>query len=178
MLNDLEKTMKLQPNGNVANALRQAVVGVFGSQVTLVLIITILASLFLKLEHHDRGWWIWLAAISIGLFMLVSAMALKELNQKSFVPALRAAILLGAITSLPAVFAALLFILEGASFGAWVMVFVTVQTLIFAIAQVSLLGNDIEAPLETSKQADLEIVERFQGFGGLDFGTQSSDQDK
>jgi drug/metabolite transporter (DMT)-like permease len=178
MLNDLEKTMKLQPNGNVANALRQAVMGVFGSQVTLVLIITILASLFLNLEQHDRGWWIWLAGISVGLFMIVSAVALKELSQKSFVPALRAAILLGAITSLPAVFAALLFILEGASFGAWAMVFVTTQTLVFAIAQVSLLGNNIEAPLESNKQAELEIVERFQGFGGLDFGNQTSDQDK
>ncbi len=178
MLNDLQKTMQHKQGGNVANALRQAVLGVFGSQVLLVLIVTILASLILKLEHYDRGWWMWLAGISVALFMPISGFALKELSQKSFVPALRAAILLGATSSIPAVFTALLFILEGASFGTWVMVFITVQTLIFAIAQVSLLGSNIEAPLETSKQADLEIVERFQGFGGLDFGSQTSNQDK
>lgn len=176
MLNDLQKTMQHKPSANVANALRQAVLGVFGSQVMLVLIVTILASLILKLEHHDRGWWMWLAGISLGMFMLVSGVALRELSQKSFVPALRAAILLGAITSLPAVFAALLFILEGASFGAWVMVFITTQTLIFAIAQVSILGATVQAPLETSKQSDLEIVERFQGFGGgMNFGFESNE---
>jgi hypothetical protein len=171
MLNDLEKTMQHRQGGNVANALRQAVLGVFGSQFVLIAIITVLASLIMKLERHDRGWWMWLAGISVLLFMVVSAVALRELSQKSFVPALRAAILLGAIACLPAIFAALLFVLEGSSFGAWVMVFLTTQTLIFAIAQVSILGADIRAPLETNRQTELEIVERFQGLGGnLNFG--------
>jgi hypothetical protein len=163
MLNDLQKTMQQQPQGNVANALRQAVLGVFGSQVLLVMIAAVLASLKLKLEPHERGWWIWLAGISLALFMLVSAIAIKELREKNFVAALRAAILLGAISSLPAVFAALLFVLEGSSFGAWIMVFVTTQSLIFSIAQVSILSAGIKAPIETSQQTELEIVERFQG---------------
>ncbi len=177
MLNDLQKTMQQQPQGNVANALRQAVLGVFGSQVLLVMIAAVLANLKLRLEPHERGWWIWLAGISLALFMLVSAIAIKELREKNFVAALRAAILLGAISSLPAVFAALLFVLEGSSLGAWIMVFITTQSLIFAIAQVSILSTGIKAPIETSQQSELELAERFQGLGAeLDLGKTNNHQ--
>jgi hypothetical protein len=163
MLNDLQKTLKQQPEGNLTNALRQAVLGVFGSQVAMVIVAAIIARLILKLEQYNRNWWLPLTVISFGLFMLVSGMAVAELRHKTFIAALRASILLGAITSLPAVFAALLFVLEGSSLGAWILVFVTVQTLIFAIAQVSILGADVRAPDKLEKQNELEIVERFQG---------------
>ncbi len=163
MLNDLQKTLKQQPEGNVANALRQAVLGVFGSQVALVMVTAVLAVLILKLEHYNRNWWLPLTGVSFALFMLGSGIAVAELRHKTFIAALRAAILLGAISSIPAIFAALLFVLEGASLGAWILVFVTAQTLIFAIAQVSILGADIHAPSTLEKQNELEIVERFQG---------------
>jgi hypothetical protein len=165
MLNDLQKTLKQQPEGNIPNALRQAVLGVFGSQVALIIIAAVLAGLILKLEHYNRNWWLPLTVISFAIFMLGSGLAIAELRHKVFIAALRAAILLGAISSIPAIFAALLFVLEGASLGAWILVFVTVQTLIFAIAQVSLLGTDIPAPNNLEKQSELEIVERFQGLG-------------
>ncbi len=168
MLNDLQKTLKQQPEGNVANALRQAVLGVFGSQVALVIVAAILAALILKLEHYNRNWWLPLTAVSFGLFMLGSGIAIAEMRHKVFIAALRGAILLGAISSIPAIFAALLFVLEGASLGAWILVFVTAQTLIFAIAQVSILGADIHAPSTLEKQHELEIVERFQGLGFFD----------
>ncbi len=173
MLNDLRKTLKQQPEGNVANALRQAVLGVFGSQVALVIVTAVLAVLIMKLEPYNRNWWLPLTAVSFGLFMLGSGIAVGELRHKTFIAGLRAAILLGAISSIPAIFAALLFVLEGASLGAWILVFVTSQTLIFAIAQVSILGADIRAPNQEDKQSELEIVERFQGLSkNLD------DQDK
>ncbi len=163
MLNDLQKTLKQQPEGNVANALRQAVLGIFGSQVALVIVTAVLAVLIFKLEPYNRNWWLPLTAISFGLFMLGSGIAFGELRHKTFIAGLRAAILLGAISSIPAIFAALLFVLEGTSLGAWILVFVTTQTLIFAIAQVSILGADIRAPNKEEKQTELEIVERFQG---------------
>jgi uncharacterized membrane protein len=163
MLNDLQKTLKQQPEGNVANTLRQAVLGVFASQVAMVIVAAVIAALVLKLEQYDHNWWLPLTIIGFGIFTLGSGMAVAELRHKTFVAALRAAILLGAMTSLPAVFAALLFVLEGASLGAWILVFVTVQTLIFAVALVSILGADIRAPNGEEKQTELEIVERFQG---------------
>ncbi len=163
MLNDLQKTLKQQPEGNVANALRQAVLGVFGSQVALIIVTALLAVFIMKLEHYNRNWWLPLTAVSFGLFMLGSGIAVGELRHKTFIAGLRAAILLGAVSSIPAIFAALLFVLEGASLGAWILVFVTAQTLIFAIAQVSILGADIRAPNPEDKQSELEIVERFQG---------------
>jgi hypothetical protein len=179
MLNDLQKTLKQQPEGNVANALRQAVLGVFGSQVALVIVTAVLAGLILKLEHYNRNWWLPLTIISFGLFALGSGIAIAEMRHKIFIAALRGAILLGAITSIPAIFAALLFVLEGPSLGAWIMVFVTLQTLIFAIAQVSILGAEIRAPNNLEKQTELEIVERFQGLGtNLDFGSHISHQSK
>ncbi len=163
MLNELQKTLKQQPEGNVANALRQAVLGVFGSQVAMVVVAAIIAAFILKLEPYNRNWWLPLTAVSFGFFMLGSGIAVGELRHKTFIAGLRAAILLGAISSIPAIFAALLFVLEGASLGAWILVFVTVQTLIFAVAQVSILGADIRAPSKAEKQTELEIVERFQG---------------
>jgi hypothetical protein len=173
MLNDLQKTLKQQPEGNVANALRQAVLGVFGSQVALVIVTALLAGFILKLEHYNRNWWLPLTVISFGLFALGSGVAIAEMRHKIFIAALRGAILLGAVTSIPAIFAALLFVLEGSSLGAWIMVFVTLQSLIFAIAQVSILGADIRAPNQTEKQSELEIVERFQGLGAnFDFGSK------
>jgi hypothetical protein len=177
MLNDLQKTLKQQPEGNVANALRQAVLGVFGSQVALVIVAAILAALILKLEHYNRNWWLPLTIISFGLFALGSGIAIAEMRHKIFIAALRGAILLGATTSIPAIFAALLFVLEGPSLGAWIMVFVTLQSLIFAIAQVSILGADIRAPNNLEKQSELEIVERFQGLGAnFDFGSKPNHQ--
>jgi hypothetical protein len=179
MLNDLQKTLKQQPEGNVANALRQAVLGVFGSQVALVIVAAILAALILKLEPYNRNWWLPLTVISFGLFALGSGIAIAEMRHKIFIAALRGAILLGAITSIPAIFAALLFVLEGSSLGAWILVFVTLQSLIFAIAQVSILGADIRPPNNLEKQSDLEIVERFQGLAAnVDFGVTISDQSK
>jgi hypothetical protein len=59
------------------------------------------------------------------------------------------------------------------------MVFVTLQSLIFAIAQVSILGADIRPPNKEEKQSELEIVERFQGLGtNFEFGSKADHQNK
>jgi hypothetical protein len=143
----------------MAKGLRGAVLGVYVSQVVMVLVVAGLVMVFAPQNINARGWAVWLAGFSFVLFVLVSAVVARGFDQKrSFAAALHAAILLGVASTVPAILACLLLTLEGARAGASALAFTSALLLAVSLTRVTGYALRIQ-------HVPKEVPEPFAGFG-------------
>jgi hypothetical protein len=131
----------------VAVALREALLAVFVSQVGLIALTALGVWLIGAPAPRDLGWSWWLLGLSVLMYGCIAFFAEREFGR---VPSLKAglqlAMLLGIASALPAIFALLVMTLEGLRLGAWLLVFASLQALIFAALRLTLLAYRITPP--------------------------------
>jgi hypothetical protein len=77
---------------------------------------------------------------------------------RSFKNALQLSILLGVASALPAVFALLVMILEGLGIGAWVLLFASLQALIFGGLRVTVAAYRIQSQTDSSLEEETGVL--------------------
>ena len=143
----------------MAKGLRGAVLGVYVSQVALVLVASGLVMLFAPRQVNARGWAVWLALFSFVMYVLVAATVARRFDLKrDFAAALHAAILLGVASTVPAVLACLLLALEGPRAGASALALTSALLLVSSLTRVTGFALRIRHEAKDAPEA-------FSGFG-------------
>jgi hypothetical protein len=134
-----------------ASGLRQALIAVYASQVGLIVLTAIAVWIIRAPVPRNLGWAWWLLALSAVMYGSIAFFAEREFGRaRSFKNALQLAILLGVASALPAVFALLVMILEGLGIGAWVLLFASLQALIFGGLRVTVAAYRIQVQTDSS----------------------------
>ena len=158
MLRNLQNALseKHPTPAQTASGLRQALIAVYASQVGLIVLTAIAVWLIRPPVPRNLGWAWWLLALSAVMYGSIAFFAEREFGRaRSFKNALQLAILLGVASALPAVFALLVMILEGLGWDAWVLLFASLQALIFGSLRVTVAAYRI-APAQTDSSLEEE----------------------
>ncbi len=154
------------PPERVAQALRQAVGAVWASQVGLIAVVCIAVIAFNKPAGADAAWaWVFLAVSAVAYALVVSITSNDVANSPKLVTGLKAAILLGAISALPAVLCALLLALDGLSAGLVMLSLTALAAPFLAFGQVTQYGYVIASQPKEATQDEV-----FRGWATEDPG--------
>lgn len=162
------------PPERVAQALRQAVGAVWASQVLLIAAVSLAVIALVKPAGADAIWgWVFLAVSAVAYALVVAITSNDVAGSPKLVTGLKAAILLGAISALPAVLCALLLALDGISPELVMLVLTALAVPLLAFGQVTQYGYVIAS----HKKTDPDHEEPFRGWaaddpGGGFFGRQ------
>jgi hypothetical protein len=137
-------SQKHPPPPLIATALRQALLAVYGSQVGLIVVTAIGVLLIGAPTPRNLGWSWWLLGLSMLMYATIAFFAEREFGRvPSLKSGLQLAMLLGIASALPAIFALLVMVLEGVQLGTWLLIFASLQALIFAALRVTILAYRI-----------------------------------
>ena len=156
------------PPERVAQALRQAVGAVWASQVGLIAVVSVAVIAFVKPAGADAAWgWVFFAVSAVAYALVVAITSNDVAGSPKLVTGLKAAILLGAISALPAVLCALLLALDGISAGLVMLVLTALAVPFLAFGQVTQYGYVI-----ASQKPDA-LDEPFKGWAVDDPGPEA-----
>ncbi len=126
----------------IVAAMRQAMLAVYASQVLLVVVTAVLIRLFLP--ARQTHWAALFAGVAIILYLAVVATVQATMRQTDLASTLRSSIFLGAIASIPALFAFTLFALEGFSNGFFALL--ALAGLLLAITSFQVAALALQVP--------------------------------